>query len=54
MRKGVSPSKLLAWIVCILILLVILAIYITGTHEIFVKRILDTIDIIIKIREVGS
>ena len=37
----------------IILVIIILGILITGAHEIFVKKILDTIDVVIKIREVS-
>jgi hypothetical protein len=52
MRKGAMKSWL-GWVIAAIIVIILLAVYITGTHEIFVKKILDTIDVVIKIREVG-
>jgi len=52
MGKGAIKSWL-GWVIAAIIVIVMLAIFITGTHHIFVKKILDTIDVVIKIREVG-
>jgi len=52
MRKGAIKSWL-GWVIAAILVIIILAIHFTGIDKIFVKKILDTIDVVIKIREVS-
>lgn len=50
--KGTAKAWI-GWVIAIILFIAFLAIYLTGTHEIFIKKILDTVDLVIKIIEVG-
>lgn len=52
MRKG-AIKHWRGYVIAAIIVIILLGIYITGADKIFVKKILDTIDVVIKIREVS-
>ena len=51
--KGALREQWLGLVVAAIIIIIIIAAHFTGVGKILVKKILDTIDVVIKIREVG-
>ena len=52
MRKGAIKSWL-GWVIAAIIIIILLAAHFTGIGKMLVEKILQTIDVVIKIREVG-
>lgn len=53
LKKGTITEHWQGWVIAFIMVILLVIIFITGAHEIFIKKILDTIDVVIRIREVG-